>query len=297
MKTQTPRRPEWLRVRMRHGDGFKQVKSVLREHGLHTVCEEAGCPNIYECFQSGTATFLILGDECSRDCGFCRVDGGSPDGSVDSDEPQHVAEAAAHLGLDHVVITSVTRDDLPDGGAAHFAATVREVRALLPDSSIEVLIPDLQGDQGPLNVVIESAPDVLNHNVETVPRLYSAVRPHARYQRSIDLLAHARERAQRTRAKVLTKSGLMVGLGEQTDEVLEVARDLRSAGVEMITVGQYLQPSRAHLSIERFWTPDEFSLLGTELEVLGFAHVEAGPLVRSSYHAAAGKEAAVGIAD
>jgi len=289
VRTSTSRRPEWLRVRMSHGDGFKQVKSVLREHGLHTVCEEAGCPNIYECFQSGTATFLILGDQCSRDCGYCRVEAGSPDGTTDSDEPRHVAEAAARLRLEHVVVTSVTRDDLLDGGAAHFATTVREIRNIAPDSSIEVLIPDFQGDCSALAKVVGSGPDVLNHNIETVPRLYPGVRPQADYRRSIDLFREAQWIAGTSGTRILFKSGLMVGLGEDDSEVLEVARDLKSAGVQMITVGQYLQPSRNHLAIERYWTPDEFARLGTELSGMGFSHVEAGPLVRSSYHAAAGK--------
>jgi lipoic acid synthetase len=253
----------------------------MREHGLHTICEEARCPNIGECWgELRTASFLILGDVCTRNCGFCDVTTGRP-GEVDWGEPKRLAEAVARLNLQHVVITSVTRDDLADGGAAVFAATIRQLKRNDPSLGVEVLIPDFQGNWDALATVMEAGPDVLNHNIETVPRLYGRVRPKAIYEQSLELLARARELAPR----VPTKSGLMVGLGERTDEVLTVFRDLRSHRVDVLTVGQYLKPSMRHLPVERYVPLEEFDQLKAEARALGFRHVECAPLVRSSYHA------------
>jgi len=256
------------------------MEGLLSGLRLHTVCQEAHCPNLGECFAEGTATFLILGDTCTRNCRFCAVQHGQPR-PVDGQEPEHVAEAAARLGLQHVVITSVTRDDLPDGGAGHFAATVRAVRQRLPSAHVEVLIPDLRSSRQALGTVLAAAPDVLNHNLETVPRLYARVRPGADYERSLQLLAWAKADAPQS----LTKSGLMLGLGEHTAEVLQVLHDLRQAGCDLLTLGQYLRPSEAHLPISRYVTPEEFGWYRQKAQEMGFRGVASGPLVRSSHHA------------
>jgi lipoic acid synthetase len=277
----TRKRPAWMRVRARFDDGYMELKRLTRDLGLHTVCEEAGCPNIYECWADRTATFMILGDRCTRACGFCLVDTRKPL-AVDEEEPQRVAEAVATLGLAHAVITCVARDDLPDGGASIFARTVDAIRALNPSTAVELLISDCKGDVDSLQTVFDARPDVLNHNLETVARLQRLVRPSAGYARSLSVLARARD------AGLVTKSGIMLGLGETDDEVRAGIRDLRSVGVELLTIGQYLQPSASHLPVARWWHPDEFAALGEYARSLGFAHVESGPLVRSSYHARAG---------
>jgi len=274
------RRPPWLRVRAPESDNYRRLKALMRGHHLHTICEEALCPNIGECWGHGTATFLLLGEICTRNCGFCNVKTGRPQ-PVDEDEPRRVAETVALMGLRHAVLTSVTRDDLPDGGASIFARTVQEIRQRLPGCTVEVLIPDFGGDREALRTVMDVSPDILNHNLETVPRLYPTVRPQARYERSLDVLRWAKEMNPRG----LTKSGLMVGLGERWDELLAVMDDLRSVGCDILTLGQYLQPSRYHLPIARYYTPAEFERLREEGEARGFAWVESGPLVRSSYHA------------
>jgi lipoic acid synthetase len=248
--------------------------------GLHTVCEEARCPNIAECWGHRTATFMLLGDTCTRNCGFCAVTHGRPL-AVDAGEPRRVAEAVATLGLRHVVVTSVNRDDLPDGGAAHFAATAAAIKAQVPDARVEVLVPDFQGDARAVRTVVGSPIDIFNHNVETVPRLYKRVRPGAGYERSLGVLAEAR----RAREHCLTKAGMMLGLGEERHEILRVFRDLRDVACDILTLGQYLRPSPAHLAIERYLLPEEFADLRREALLTGFRHVEAGPLVRSSYHA------------
>ena len=274
-------RPEWLRVRLPGGPNYAALKQTMRGLALHTVCEEAHCPNIGECWEARTATFMILGDTCTRACGFCAVKTGRPT-TLDLGEPARVAEAADQMGLKHAVVTSVNRDELEDGGAAIFAATIRQIRKRLPDCGVEVLIPDFEGNEAALAAVMRARPDILNHNVETVPRLYPQVRPKARYPRSLELL----QRAKRMDATVFTKSGMMLGLGEELDEVIQVFRDLRAHDVEILTVGQYLRPSLNHLPIARYVTPPEFAALKQEALQLGFRHVESGPLVRSSYHAA-----------
>jgi lipoyl synthase len=275
------RRPEWLRVRLPGGENYSELKGIMRGLELHTVCEEARCPNIGECWNARTATFMILGDTCTRACGFCAVKTGRP-GVLDLGEPIRVAEAVERMGLKHAVITSVNRDELEDGGAAIFAATIRQIRKRIPGCGIEVLTPDFMGDEAALTTVIHARPDIFNHNIETVPRLYPQVRPKARYERSLEVL----QRAKRIDATVFTKSGLMLGLGEEIDEVIQVFRDLRAHDVEILTVGQYLRPTANHLPIVRYVTPDEFAELKVEALKLGFRHVESGPLVRSSYHAA-----------
>lgn len=273
--------PDWLVPKAPKRPELEKLGKTLQAMGLHTVCESARCPNLGECFHRGTATFMILGDRCTRNCRFCAVEHGAPL-AVDAKEPQAVAEAAAMLELKHVVVTSVTRDDLPDGGAGQFAATIRAVRELLPQARVEVLIPDFQGDWDALRVVMDASPDVLNHNVETVPRLYSQVRPEADYRRSLDLLQTARAIA----TGALTKSGFMVGLGEEREEIAQVLNDLRSAGVDALTIGQYLQPTRDHLPVSEYIPPPVFEALAEEAKGLGFRYVMSGPLVRSSYHAA-----------
>jgi len=275
------RRPEWLRVRLPGGENYSELKGIMRGLELHTVCEEARCPNIGECWNARTATFMILGDTCTRACGFCAVKTGRP-GVLDLGEPIRVAEAVERMGLKHAVITSVNRDELEDGGASIFAGTIRRIRKRIPACGIEVLIPDFMGNEAALTTVMRARPDILNHNMETVPRLYPQVRPKARYERSLDVLQHAK----RIDASVFTKSGLMLGLGEEIDEVIQVFRDLRAHDVEILTVGQYLRPTANHLPIVRYVTPDEFASLKVEALKLGFRHVESGPLVRSSYHAA-----------
>ena len=273
-------KPQWLRAKAPVGDNFHELKKLARGLGLHTVCESAQCPNIGECWNHKTATFMLLGDICTRHCGFCAVPKGRPQ-PIDWDEPRRVAEAVATLGLKHAVVTSVNRDDDNVGGARVFAETIREIRGLIPDCRIEVLIPDFQGLEEPLKIVLDARPDVLNHNTETVPRLYRAVRSGARYERTLTLL----ENAKKFSPGMVTKSGVMVGLGESTDELIDVFRDLGGRGVDILTVGQYLRPSRDHLPIARFYTPEEFRGLRTEALRFGFRHVESGPMVRSSYHA------------
>jgi len=275
------RRPDWLRVRLPGGPNYQELKGLMRNLDLHTVCEEAHCPNIGECWEARTATFMILGDTCTRACGFCAVKTGRPM-TLDLGEPVRVAEAIERMGLRHAVITSVNRDELEDGGAGIFAGTIRQVRKRSPECSIEVLIPDFMGSEAALAKVMRARPDILNHNIETVPRLYPQVRPKARYPRSLEVL----QRAKRLDATVFSKSGIMLGLGEEREEVLQVFRDLRAHDVEILTVGQYLRPSLNHLPIVRYVTPEEFADLKREALAIGFRHVESGPLVRSSYHAA-----------
>jgi lipoic acid synthetase len=284
-------KPPWLKVRFPAGERYQHIKSLLRENELHTVCEEAHCPNIGECFNSGTATFMILGDTCTRSCGFCAVTTGRPQAAPDPLEPFRLAQAVRTLGLDYVVITSVNRDDQPDGGASIFAGCIRAIRRDNPSRRVEVLIPDFMGNWDALAAVVRARPFVLNHNIETVPRLYGRVRPKARYQRSLELLRRAKE----LDPAMLTKSGLMVGLGETRDEVFDVMADLRASGVDLLTIGQYLRPSAQHLPIERYYAPGEFQPLRERGRALGFRNVEAGPLVRSSYraHRQAGLESAL----
>ena len=277
-----PRRPAWLRAPAPAGEGYREVRALVDQLGLHTVCQSAACPNLGDCWNQRTATFLLLGGVCTRRCRFCAVSQGIPQ-PLDHDEPQRVAQAVAALELRYAVLTSVTRDDLPDGGAAQFALTARAIRDRVPGCRVEVLVPDFQGSREALQTVLEAAPDVLNHNLETVPRLYPQVRPGASYERSLALLAGASE----IRPQSVTKSGLMLGLGESPEEVLAVMRDLRACSVSLLTLGQYLQPSPLHLPVSRFLPPEEFNDLARSGRDMGFAHVEAGPLVRSSYHAAA----------
>jgi lipoyl synthase len=279
--TQKTQRPDWLRAPAPVGDKYRQLKSLIERLDLHTVCESAACPNVGECWNHGTATFMILGNVCTRRCGFCAVRKGAPL-DVDYDEPRRVAEAVAAMGLRFAVITSVNRDDRKDGGAELFALTIRAIRERVPGCGIEVLVPDFQGSHAAMETVMEAAPDVLNHNTETVPRLYRQVRLGARYERSLDMLAYAKRIAPRTPAK----SGLMLGLGETAAEVLSVMRDLRAHGVDILTLGQYLRPSPQHLPIVRYVLPAEFDEFRRSGDAMGFGHVEAGPLVRSSYHAA-----------
>ena len=278
-------RPDWLKVRLSTTGEYEEVRAMLRRLSLVTVCEEARCPNIHECWaRERTATFMLMGDICTRHCGFCAVGKGRP-GELDPGEPERVAEAARQLGLSHAVVTSVNRDDLPDGGAAHFAATIRAIRSAIPGCTVEVLIPDFQGDGIALERVLDEAPEILNHNMETVARLYRRVRPDAKYTQSLALIARAAERRTRENLAMRVKSGLMVGLGESEDEVLELLRDLRASGCDIATIGQYLQPHERRLPIERYYTPEQFERLRREAEAMGFHRVEAGPLVRSSYHA------------
>jgi lipoyl synthase len=273
-------KPEWLKVRAPGSPNYSRLKSVMRELRLHTVCEEAQCPNIGECWHHGTATFMILGGICTRACAYCAVSHGRPD-PVDAAEPARVANAIHQLDLNYVVITSVDRDDLPDGGASIFAETIRETRARLPACRIEVLIPDFQGSESALAAVLDARPDVLNHNTETVPRLYRMARSGGRYQRTLELL----DRSRRYAPDIPTKTGLMVGLGEQYEELVQTFEDLRGAGCGILTIGQYLRPSAAHAPMVRYYHPDEFRALKQVALDLGFVHVESGPLVRSSYHA------------
>lgn len=273
-------RPEWLKVRLPGGENYHELKRTMRGLGLHTVCESARCPNIGECWQHRTATFMILGDLCTRRCAFCAVPKGRPS-SVDWGEPERVAEAAAGMGLKYAVVTSVDRDDLEDGGATVFALTIAALRRRIPGCKIEVLIPDFRGSDEALRIVLAARPDVLNHNTETVPRLYSVARRGARYDRSLRLLARSRE----IEPSIPTKSGLMAGLGETLDEMRAVLHDFSRAGIDIATIGQYLRPTRDHLPVARYYTPDEFLALKQEGERLGIRHVESGPLVRSSYHA------------
>jgi lipoic acid synthetase len=282
------RKPEWLRTKAHMGPEYLELKQTMRSLDLVTVCEEAGCPNIFECWGDGTATFMINGERCTRACGFCLVDTRRPDAPPDPLEPEHVAEAVARMGLAHAVVTAVARDDLPDGGAAAFAAVVHAVRRRCPDTSIELLIPDCKGSEVALGAIFDARPDVLNHNLETVLRLQRAVRPSALYARSLSVLARAKA------AGLVTKSGIILGMGETQDEVVGAMYDLRHVGVDILTLGQYLRPSASHLPVARWWTPDEFDALRITGEAMGFAHVEASPLTRSSYHARRAATAATG---
>jgi lipoic acid synthetase len=274
------RKPAWLKVRAPGGPHYMRLKALMRERKLHTVCEEARCPNIGECWEERTATFMILGDVCTRRCGFCAVAHGRPEWE-DWGEPDRVGRTVAEMGLAHVVVTSVNRDDLADGGSEMFARTIGAIRCEAPDCRVEVLIPDFQGVESALDTVLRARPDVLNHNIETVPRLYREVRPGSRYERSLELFGRARRHA----TAPVVKSGMMLGLGETLDEVRATMADLHAAGVELLTLGQYLRPSPRHLPVVRYVPPEEFTALGAEGRALGFRHVEAGPLVRSSYHA------------
>jgi lipoic acid synthetase len=276
------RRPPWIKVRAPSGDTYEMVRQLMRSKQLNTVCEEAMCPNMGECWGSGTATFLMLGDTCTRSCGFCDIKTGRP-GPLDWQEPNRIAEAVQSMGLKHVVITSVNRDERKDGGAPIFAMVIRRIRQLQPGCSIEVLIPDFKGSEDALRVVMDAQPEILNHNVETVPRLFKKVQPQDKYEWALTTLRNAKAMEPLS----LTKSGIMVGLGETFDEIVEVMRDLAGVGVDILTIGQYLQPSKKHLPIERYYEPDEFvELKRIGLEELGFKWVESGPLVRSSYRAA-----------
>ena len=280
MPERTPK-PDWLRVRMPGGPNYLRLKALMRAQQLHTVCEEARCPNMGECWEAGTATFMILGDVCTRACGFCAVTSGRPGAPPDPGEAKRVAFAVAQMSLTHAVVTSVNRDDQPDGGSAIFADTIRWIRRLSPGTSVEVLIPDFMGNWHALETVLAARPEILNHNTETVPRLYPRVRPKARYERTLELL----ERAGMYRPRPVTKTGIMLGLGETRDEVREVMYDLRAVECDVLTIGQYLRPSPKHLPLVRYVPPEEFAELRAEGLALGFKHVESGPLVRSSYHA------------
>ncbi len=273
-------KPAWLKVRAPGGPNYIRLKGLMRQWNLHSVCEEAHCPNIGECWEDSTATFMILGDICTRNCGYCAVAHGKPTWE-DREEPERVGHAVRELGLEHVVITSVNRDDLADGGARVFAATVRAIRREAPACRVELLTPDFQGQAEALQTVIDAGPDILNHNTETVPRLYKLARHGGRYERTLELF----RRARRAAPSLLTKSGIILGLGEEREELLQTMRDLRAADVNILTLGQYLRPSAQHLPVARYYAPDEFAELGETGRVLGFDHVESGPLVRSSYHA------------
>jgi len=277
-ETKPGRLPPWFRVTVQAGPRYHSIRQLVDRHQLHTICEEARCPNMWECWNQGTATFLILGDICTRRCGYCSVTTGRPL-PIDAEEPHRIGETVRTLGLRHAVITSVNRDDLPDGGAFAFAQTLASIRRLQPSCTVEVLIPDFQGSTSSLQIVMQAGPNILNHNIETVPRLFSVVRPQGKYQRSLDVLATARSLGGRT------KSGLMVGLGESVEEIRAVMRDLRKVRCQILTIGQYLRPTKTHAPVIRYYHPEEFELLKHEAEELGFDHVESGPLVRSSYHA------------
>lgn len=280
MDEQKRNRPEWLKITAKTGTNYKALKDIMRSQSLHTVCEEAQCPNLFECWEQRTATFMILGDICTRACRFCAVNTGRPT-ELDLREPKRVADAVVSMGLQHVVVTSVARDDLADGGATVFAATIREIRKRISDCGVEVLIPDFAGNWDALQVVMDASPDILNHNVETVSRLSDRVRSRAKYDRTLELL----DRAKRMRPDIRTKSSIMVGLGESEEEIYETMDDLRNVNVDILTIGQYLQPSEKHLLVEKFYTPTEFLRMRGEGLRRGFAHVESGPMVRSSYHA------------
>jgi lipoyl synthase len=274
-----PRRPEWLKAKIPGGEGYAKLKNIIDGHRLHTVCEEARCPNMGECWQSGTATFMILGDICTRSCGFCAVKTGRPDYGLDWDEPRRVVDAVKLMGVRHAVVTSVNRDERKDGGAPIFAETIRLIHAEVPGTTVEVLIPDFKGSEEALGMVLEAHPDILNHNLETVPRLYRTVRMQANYQQSLEVLERSKKRG------MVTKTGLMLGIGEKTEEVIEVMKDVRSTNCDILTLGQYLQPTYEHLPVDRYAHPDEFKMLKELGLGMGFRHVESGPLVRSSYHA------------
>ena len=280
-KIEQRRHPSWIKARIPGGGNYAELKKLMRDLQLHTVCEEARCPNIGECWNSRTATFMILGDVCTRRCMFCAVKKGAPGGIVDTDEPRRLGEAVGYLKLKHIVITSVNRDDLTDGGASVFAECIAEARKHRPGCTVEVLIPDLEGNWDALEVIVQARPEVLNHNTETVSRLYRRVRPYANYQQTLTLLRVSKQ----LDAQMLTKSGLMVGLGETVTELLETMQDIRDTGCDILTIGQYLSPSSRHLPIQRYYTPEEFDELKEVGIAMGFRHVESGPLVRSSYHA------------
>ena len=279
-KTKIPlgKRPDWLKVKLPTGDNYLDVRNLMRNQNLNTVCEEARCPNIAECWNARSATFMILGDTCTRSCGFCNIKVGIPN-ELDLDEPRRVAESVKELNLRHVVITSVNRDELKDGGASIFAETIRLIREEMPETTIEILIPDFRGVIEAFNIIMRNPPDILNHNLETIPRLYHAVRPQAKYERSLKLIRWFKDRYLKT------KSGIMVGIGEKPDEVLNLMHDLVENGCDILTIGQYLQPTKNHLPVDRFVTPDEFNMYKEEGLKMGFKIVESSPLVRSSYHA------------
>jgi lipoic acid synthetase len=272
------KRPDWLKVRLPIGENYSDVKNLMRRQNLNTVCEEAKCPNISECWNHRTATFMILGDTCTRSCGFCNIKVGIPN-ELDIEEPKRVVQSVVELNLRHVVITSVNRDELKDGGSTIFKECVRLIREQKPDCTIEILIPDFKGDEESFNIIMQNPPDILNHNMETVPRLYHAVRPQAKYERSLELIKWFKSKGLKT------KSGIMVGIGEKTEEVLELMKDLVAHGCDILTIGQYLQPTKLHLPVDRFVTPDEFKMYKEEGLKIGFKIVESSPLVRSSYHA------------
>ncbi len=278
--SQTLKKPDWIRVKAPVSEGYHSTKKLVKDLKLNTVCEEAACPNIGECWEKKHATVMILGSICTRACAFCNVATGRPD-LLDPHEPERLAEGVGKLGLEHVVITSVDRDDLPDGGAEHFARCIKEIRKAAPETTIEILTPDFLRKEGALEIVVEAKPDVYNHNIETVPSLYKTIRPGARYFHSLNLLHNVKK----LDPEIFTKSGLMVGLGETNDEVLQLMEDLRSANVDFITIGQYLQPTKKHASVDRFVTPDEFKYLESSAKAKGFLMVSASPLTRSSYHA------------
>jgi len=274
------RKPEWIKVRLPAGEGYGRVKKLMRSHGLNTVCEEAMCPNIGECWSKGTATFLLMGDTCTRSCGFCHIKTGRPP-TLDEDEPRRVAESVEVLNLSHCVLTSVNRDELPNGGAHIFANTITEIRKRVPNCTIEVLIPDFKGNRPALKEVMDAQPEILNHNTETVPRLYRTVRPQANYQQTLRVLSGAKE----LDPEAVTKTGIMVGLGETKEEIIQIMRDWREHNVDIVTIGQYLRPTKLHLPIYRYVHPDEFAEYKEIGREMGFKWVESGPLVRSSYHA------------
>ncbi len=274
-----PRRPQWLKAKIPGGESYARLKTIIDTHKLHTVCEEARCPNMGECWSAGTATFMILGDICTRSCGFCAVKTGRPDYGLDLDEPRRVVDAIKLMGVRHAVITSVNRDERADGGSPIFAETIRLIKEEIEGATIEVLIPDFKGNEEALNLVLNAGPDILNHNLETVPRLYRMVRPQANYRQSLELLTRAKRRGART------KTGLMLGIGERTEEVIDVMKDIRETACNILTLGQYLQPTKEHLPIDRYVSPEEFRMLKEKGMEMGFDHVESGPLVRSSYHA------------
>ncbi len=278
------RHPDWIKVRAPASPEYFRTRGMLAELKLHTVCQEACCPNIGECFSHGTATFMLMGDVCTRNCPYCAVAHGKVR-PLDPDEPRRIGEAVARLGLQHVVVTSVDRDDLPDGGAGHFAATARAIKTASPTSRVEVLVPDFKGAHDSVDTVVASPVDIYNHNIETVPSLYRKCRPGGRYETSLDVLAHAKESARKRDRPLMTKAGLMLGLGEEREELMQVLRDLRAVDCDILTLGQYLRPSQDHLPVERYVTPAEFGELKIAALKLGFHHVESAPLVRSSYHA------------
>ena len=278
-ESQRSRRPEWLKAKIPGGEGYAKLKDIIDTHRLHTVCEEARCPNMGECWHSGTATFMILGDICTRSRGFCAVKTGRPDYGLDWDEPRRVVDAVKLMSIRHAVITSVNRDERKDGGAPIFAETIRLIHSEVPGVTVEVLIPDFKGSEDALNIVLDARPDILNHNLETVPNLYRTVRPQANYLQSLEVLERSKRRG------IVTKTGLMLGIGEKTDEVIEVMKDVRKTNCDILTLGQYLQPTYKHLPVERYAHPDEFKMLKELGLEMGFRHVESGPLVRSSYHA------------